>query len=128
MLKIVRKSMLNASAIATASFLMGVEPAHATNFNTIAGNILKSINNLPSFLSGISYMMGVLFGVLGVLKIKDHVENPSNAPLKNGAIQLAAGGALFALPIVYNAMSTTIGTGAGATTATVGAIGLGGLN
>ena len=57
-------------------------------------------------------MIGILLGVLGILKIKDHVENPANAPLAHGAIRLAAGGGLLALPIVYEAMQTTVGAGA----------------
>jgi hypothetical protein len=55
-------------------------------------------------------MMGLMLGVLGILKLKDHVENPSQTPMKDGAIRLASGGALFALPIVFEAMKNTIGT------------------
>ena len=54
-------------------------------------------------------MMGILLGVLGILKIKDHVENPGQTKLQEGAIRLAAGGGLFAMPIVYEAMRNTIG-------------------
>jgi hypothetical protein len=68
-----------------------------------------SIATIPGLISGVSYMMGILLGVLGILKIKDHVENPGQTPLQQGAIRLAAGGGLFALPIVYEAMRTTIG-------------------
>ncbi len=53
------------------------------------------------------------FGVLGILKIKDHVENPSQTKLQDGAIRLVAGGGLFALPIVFEAMQGSIGDGAG---------------
>ena len=56
-------------------------------------------------------MVGILRDVLGVLKIKDHVENPSQTPLKDGASRLAAGGALFALPIIYESMFETLGSG-----------------
>lgn len=81
------------------------------NFSTIAENITGSISSLPGLLSALSYMFGLLLGVLGVMKIKDHVENPTQTPLKDGAIRLAAGGALFALPILFEAMSATIGEG-----------------
>lgn len=79
------------------------------NFSSIAQNITTSIQDLPGLLSAVSYLMGILLGVLGVLKIKDHVENPSQNELKDGAIRLAAGGALFALPIIYEAMIETVG-------------------
>ncbi len=93
------------SANSTAAF------AGANNFSSIAKNITTSVQDLPGLLTALSYMFGILLGVLGVMKIKDHVENPTQTPLKDGAIRLAAGGALFALPIMFEAMFETVGTG-----------------
>lgn len=105
-------------AAAAVALVAGTEDAHANDFSTIATNIIESIASLPGLLSGVAYMFGILLAVLGILKIKDHVENPGNTPLKDGAIRLAAGGALFALPIVYEAAFVTIGEdGAGVETA-----------
>lgn len=84
--------------------------AAGNDWSDIATNITESIEELPGMLSGIAYMIGLLLGVMGVMKIKDHVENPSNTPLKDGAVRLAAGGALFGLPIVFESMLNTIGT------------------
>lgn len=81
--------------------------AGESNFNCIAGNILNSVSSLPGLLTGLAFLSGTLLGVLGILKIKDHVENPSNTPMKEGAIRLVAGGALFSLPIIFDAMQTT---------------------
>lgn len=83
------------------------------DFSDIAENIIISIQDLPKLLTGIAYILGLLYGTMGILKIKDHVENPSNAKLAEGAIRLASGGALFALPIVIEAMRNTIGIGVG---------------
>jgi len=92
---------------------MGTSSAHAANnFGSIAQNINTSIASLPGLLTGLAYMFGILLGVLGIMKIKDHVENPTQTPLKDGAIRLAAGGGLFALPIIYESMFNTVGTGA----------------
>ena len=85
--------------------------AAANNFSKISENITTSIADLPGLLAAMSYLFGILIGVLGVMKVKDHVENPTQTPLKDGAIRLAAGGALFALPILFEAMFETIGTG-----------------
>lgn len=118
MMNIFTKKSLQVSAAVFVGLVSGVENAHAqgggNDFSVITGNITNSISNLPGLLTGISYMLGILLGVLGILKIKDHVENPSGAKLQEGAIRLAAGGGLFALPIVYEAMQNTIGAdGAG---------------
>lgn len=119
MTKIFRKKMMIASAATFIGLMSGVEQAFATGkgFNKIVDNMETSISGIPGLISGVSYMMGILLGVLGILKIKDHVENPSQAPLQQGAIRLAAGGGLFALPIVYEAMQQTIGDNTGATVA-----------
>ncbi len=116
MIKAIRKASLYTSAAVFVGLVSGVESAHAAgntagtnDFSTISGNITESIQELPGLLTGVSYMLGILLGVLGILKIKDHVENPGQTPLQHGAIRLAAGGGLFGLPIVYEAMQNTIG-------------------
>ena len=92
------------------------------DFSSIAQRIVESISGIPGLLTGVAYLIGILLGVLGILKIKDHVENPSSEKLSHGAIRLAAGGALFALPMVYEAMQNTIGDGAGVSPAVLSAI------
>ncbi len=106
------------SAMTGAAFVMGTLLSSSANaagptqkFNDIANNIIGGIDTLPGFLSAISYMMGMLFSVLGILKIKDHVENPTQTHLKDGAIRLAVGGGLFMIPIITESMQTLIGTG-----------------
>ena len=80
------------------------------NFSDVAENMIGSIALFPGLISGMAYLGGLFFGVLGLLKIKDHVDNPTQTQLKDGAIRLAAGGSLFALPIIYEASRETIGT------------------
>jgi hypothetical protein len=125
MIKLVNRKSLQVSAAFSAGLLLSTTQAHAAggnNFSSIASNIITSIASLPGLLSGVAYMFGILLGVLGILKIKDHVENPGQTPLKDGAIRLAAGGGLFALPLVYEAMTNTIGTGGQASAATLNAV------
>lgn len=100
-------------AAVTLGALSYSERALATpgnDFSDIAENITESIEELPGLLAALSYLLGLLLGVLGILKIKDHVENPSQTEMKDGAIRLASGGALFALPIVFESMRNTIGS------------------
>ncbi len=114
------KTCYKLSAAVTAGMIIGsAGDAHAgagSTFSTIAENITTSTESIPGLLTGMSYLFGILLGVLGVMKIKDHVENPTQTPLKDGAIRLAAGGALFALPILFDSMFNTIDAGAGGNT------------
>ena len=113
MLKSLKLNYSRMGAVMVAGMVAGQaqEAEAANNFSSIATNIATSIGSLPGLISAMSYLFGVLIGVLGVMKIKDHVENPTQTPLKDGAIRLAAGGALFALPILFESMFETIGEG-----------------
>lgn len=110
-----KKNYYKLGAVMTTAMVAGASgdafAGGANNFSAISKNITNSIGDLPGLLAAVSYLFGVLLGVLGVMKIKDHVENPTQTPLKDGAIRLAAGGALFALPILFEAMFETIGQG-----------------
>ena len=117
-----KRAILGIQAGIMASIMVGIGEAHAqyyrdyllvnpkhNDFSSIARNITRSIEELPGLLTGVSYLVGLSMGILGIMKVKDHVDNPQQSPLKDGAIRLAGGGALFALPIVYESMQTTIG-------------------
>lgn len=90
---------------------LGSSPAYAspTGFN-VTQNIVASLSNLPGLVTALAYLAGAFFGVLGILKIKDHVENPQT-PLKDGAVKLGTAGAMFALPYVFEVMQNTISGG-----------------
>lgn len=113
-----------AMALVTVVLIQGSKDAHAittggyrsgsNDFSTIARNITYSIEEIPGLVSGVSYLIGLLLGVQGILKLKDHVESPQDEGLKGGATHLLAGGSLFALPIIYEAMGNTIGVNSGA--------------
>ena len=120
MLKLINNKLARMSAVSGAAFTMGLlssTDAQANSFNTIAQNINTGVQELPGLLTAISYMMGMVFSVLGILKIKDHVENPSQTPLKDGAIRLAVGGGLFTIPIITEAMTNLLGSGVAAKSA-----------
>lgn len=125
MIKHMKKLSLQLGSTGAAVAMLGATEAHANNFSTISANVVSSIAGLPGLLTAVSYMFGLILGVLGILKIKDHVENPGQTPLKDGAIRLLAGGALFALPIIFESMTATLdsaGNGAGATAASMNSV------
>jgi len=129
MKKFIQNKMMGASAMIVAGVISGAQSANAAggagggkSFNVVAGDIIGGIGSLPGLVTGISYMLGVLLAVLGLLKIKDHVENPANTKLKDGVIYLAIGGALFAVPIITTAMYELLdpdASGTGAVTSKV---------
>jgi hypothetical protein len=119
MLKL-NKKLNKLGAYTSASLVAGLMSSTSANattatssgasFTSITQNITSQIGGIPGFITAISYIMGTLFAVLGILKIKDHVENPSNTPLREGAIRLAVGGGLFVVPLITEAMQNLVGT------------------
>lgn len=121
-----RKQHYALGAALTAGMVAGSSAAHAANnFSNISANIAKGISDIPGLFSALAYLFGILLAVLGIMKIKDHVENPGQTPLKDGAVRLLAGGALFAIPIVSEAMFSTIGDGTAADVSKVNKVELG---
>jgi len=71
MLKLIDKKLARMSAVSAAAFTMGLlssTDAQANSFNTIAQNINTGVQELPGLLTAVSYMMGMVFSVLGYLE------------------------------------------------------------
>lgn len=82
-----------------------------TTFNAILASIVNSTSLIPGLVSMIGYMMGILLAISGLLKIREHVDEPERTKIKEPVIRLLIAGALFALPTVFNAMYETIANG-----------------
>lgn len=85
------------------------DAAAQNTVSEIADEVTGSAQDLPGLVAAFGYLLGLLFGVWGVFKLKEHVENPNQTPLRVPLIRFLAGGALISLPIVYEAMATAIG-------------------
>ena len=70
------------------------------------------VNQVPDLVAFLSYIGGTALAALGVVNLKQHVENPGNTPMKNGLAKLGFGGMLLALPTLTETMlETTEGGG-----------------
>jgi hypothetical protein len=127
MLKLLNTKTQKYSAVMMTGAMIGFSNvAHATG-NTAAngssfGAYTTSIANnvAPGWMStitNVALLGGVALAALGVVNLKQHVENPGNVPMKNGLAKLGFGGILMALGPVISAVQGT----AGATSATVAA-------
>lgn len=79
-----------------------------TVINDVLENIIDGISNLPGLVTGVAYLLGLVLCVTGIVKVKDHVENPDRVELKEGVARLLIAGALFALPTMFSAIENTI--------------------
>lgn len=88
--------------------LAGPGPA-TQDFSVTTDAITDSASKIPNLISTVAFIAGIGMAIAGVFKIKAHVDNPAQAPLKDGLIRLAVGGALLAFPLLTNLMVSLIG-------------------
>jgi len=101
--------------------LMSADSAYASaDISTVAKNMTNSATKLPGLITALAYGLGLMLGVSGIVKIKEHVDNPNQTPMRSGIGRLIIGGGMFSLPIVYEAMRNTIGNQAAFVTDTSG--------
>ena len=75
---------------------------------TTATNAQTNVfNPALKILSYASYTVGGFMGIGGVMKLKAHTENPTNAPMAHGLGRLGAGAAFLALPSVMGLLNST---------------------
>lgn len=89
-------------------FVWGSADAQAQTMGEVIYNTVNSGNELPFLLAAITYMMGLIFGVMGIIKLYEHVNDPRQTQLSEGIKRLVVGGALLALPIVVEAAWRTV--------------------
>lgn len=98
------------AAILTAGVMAGSGTAHAggNDFKNVTSAIVDSSSTLPNLISTVAYIGGIGLGVAGIFKLKQHVDNPGQTPMKDGLVRLGAGGGLLALPFMTQVMTDTI--------------------
>jgi hypothetical protein len=97
-------------------FLAGLTAfaALGNNFNTILFNIHAFSDRIPGIISALAYLLAILLTASGILKLKEHVEEPEKTTIKEPIVRFLTAGALFALPGIYEVVYTTVaGTGVG---------------
>ncbi len=89
-----------------AAILLGFG-AGTTTLGDVICNSWMTSSGILAFLDAVAYLLGLVFGVWGLVRIKNHVINPQQTALHEGVTRLLAGGAFFALPAVVSALQMT---------------------
>jgi len=88
------------------------ESAFATpQFDDIGQSITDSMSSLPGLVAAFSYLSGIVIAVSAIFKTVDHVSNPTQTPVRVPVVRFLIGGALFSLPIIAEAVMTSINGG-----------------
>ncbi|MEM6780455.1 MAG: hypothetical protein AAF569_01170 [Pseudomonadota bacterium] len=92
----------------------GITSAGGCGGNGLGGVICNTVysNELVPFLfSGLSYLMGIILGIWGIMKLRQHVEDPRSVEIWDPMKRFIAGGAFFALPMVMEVVFNTVALG-----------------
>ncbi|MDD9900574.1 MAG: hypothetical protein OXT65_06310 [Alphaproteobacteria bacterium] len=81
------------------------------DFQSLTNNVLTASDQFQNLISFVGYIGGSGLAVAGIFKLKQHVDQPAQHPMKDGLIRLGAGGALLALPFMTRAMQGSISNG-----------------
>jgi Ca2+/Na+ antiporter len=97
-----------AGLVLAAAMLAAPDTAFATNGIAGMGDQLRDqIGSLTDLVGAVAFVVGLVFGASGLLKFKQHSENPQGTPLSHAMVRLLVAGGLIALPAV---LGTSVGT------------------
>ncbi len=103
------------AAAATLGFIAGssveASAATATTFRDMSTNMTIAAGGFQNLISTVCWIGGSGLGVAGIFKLKQHVDNPGQTPMKDGLIRIACGGGLLAFPFIQTAMQGSISNG-----------------
>ena len=124
--EIMRTLTKSTLALTLAVAVVAVVPAsEALATGGIAGmgdQLRQQIGSLTDLIGAASFIVGLVFGASGLLKFKQHSENPQGTPLSHAMVRLVVAGALIALPAVLGtSVGTLFGNGVKQTTSAGGA-------
>ena len=101
------------AAVATVGMIAGAGNAAeaATTFRDMSNNIVTASSGFNNLISIVCWIGGAGLGVAGIFKLKQHVDNPGQTPMKDGLIRIGCGGGLLAFPFIQQAMQGSISNG-----------------
>ena len=101
------------AAVATIGMIAGAGNAAeaATTFRDMSNNLVTASSGFNNLISIVCWIGGAGLGVAGIFKLKQHVDNPGQTPMKDGLIRIGCGGGLLAVPFIQQAMQGSISNG-----------------
>ena len=74
----------------------------------VAGTVTDSMTNVAKLITAASYVAGIGFAMMGMLKLKAHKDNPTQVPLSQPIVLLCIAAGLVFLPNLISTGGATI--------------------
>lgn len=86
---------------------------NAQSLGDVAATVRSSLQNVAALITAVSYVAGIGFAMMGLLKLKSHKDNPTQVPLSQPITLLIISAGLVFLPSLIKSAGATIwGSGA----------------
>lgn len=109
------KAFLSVAAVAAAVMFFAdpafAQQAQAKTLGAMTNSLYASLVNLQTFLSLLSYILGIYFSITGMLNLRAHVEDPGRNPLNKVMLRLAAAAFFIFAPTFANLIVNSLGGG-----------------
>ncbi len=79
-----------------------------SDLGNLANNIRSSLQSVSQLIVSVSYVAGVGFALMGMLKFKAHKDNPTQVPLSQPLVLLAISSGLIFLPSLISTGGQTL--------------------
>ena len=97
--------------ILTGLFFSNNTFARSSTVGEMFYNTGSQLSTTGELFRMICYLIGLVLGIFGVLKIKEYSDNPGKMSIKEPLIRLLAGGFFIALPtLIYIIIESTVGS------------------
>lgn len=88
------------------------------SLGSVAATITGSMTNVAKLITATSYVAGVGFALMGMLKLKAHKDNPTQVPLSQPIVLLCIAAGLVFLPSLIKTAGKTVWSDSEAASAT----------
>lgn len=95
-------------SFATEAMAAGAPANSGVGLGALIGQTVNSFSDVPGMLAGLAYLFGIILGFMGIMKLKAHVENPTQIEIWDPLKRFIAGGAFFSLPTIFSAVVNTV--------------------
>ena len=109
-MKSIMKTVYSAHfSLVTGALLLFSHDVMAQNVGTVMNNITANTGTIPTLFTSLSYITGVGFTIMCLVKMRDYVDNPSQNFMKDALARLGIGAALILLPFAIQVAANTVG-------------------
>lgn len=86
----------------------GTTSAPEGSVGAISNTVRSSMQNVAALITAVSYVAGIGFAMMGLLKLKAHKDNPTQVPLSQPMTLLVIAAGLVFLPSLIKSAGATI--------------------